>query len=83
MLPDVLRSRRLLMAKMQHAARRAKISAAATTEPMAIPAIAPLDKPLSLLAAGAGLLVAEDDGGSADVVGNKVGLRENWGKTTS
>jgi hypothetical protein len=70
------------MAKMQHAARRAKISAAATTEPMAIPAIAPLDKPL-LLAAGTGLLVAEDDGGSADVVGNKVGLRENWGKTTS
>jgi hypothetical protein len=81
-LPVALRSRLRLLAKIQQAASRAKSSAAATTEPMAIPAIAPLDRPLSLFAAGAP--VADDVGIALDVeVGNKVGFTENCGKTTS
>ncbi len=74
--------RLLLIAKMQQAASRAKSSAAATTEPMTIPAIAPLDRPLLLACAGAP--VADDVGPPLDVaVGNRVGLSENCGKTTS
>jgi hypothetical protein len=81
-LPDVLRSRLLLQTKIQQAASKARISAAATTEPMTMPAMAPFDRAL-LLAPAAGVLVAEDVGDALDVeVGSRVGLRENWGRTT-
>lgn len=79
MLPEVLRLRLRLIAKMQQAASRASSSAAATTEPMAMPAIAPLDRPLLVT----GALVADDVGTPLDVaVGNKVGFNENCGKIT-
>lgn len=81
-LPDGLRFRLLLKPKMQHAASRVNSRAAETTEPMAIPAIAPLDRPLSSAAAGR---LVEDDVGTPSVVvevGSKVGLSENCGKTT-
>jgi hypothetical protein len=84
-LPVVLRSRRLLIAKMQQAASRARSSAAATTEPMTMPAMAPLESSsLFEVAAVVPALVADEVGWPLEVeVGSRVGLRVNWGRTTS
>jgi hypothetical protein len=82
-LPEALRCFLFFWMKMQHAASNAKRRAAATTEPITMPAMAPLDNPL-LLGAGAALLEVEDVGAPLAVeVGNRVGLSENCGKTTS
>jgi hypothetical protein len=79
-LLDTLRFRRFFLAKMQQAASNANSSAAATTDPMTMPAIAPGDRP-SALAAAVEVLVADEP---LEVeVGNKYGLSENCGRTTS
>jgi hypothetical protein len=80
-LLDTLRFRLFLLAKIQHAAINANSSAAATTVPMTIPAIAPGDRPSALAPAAAEVLVADEPLEVA--VGNKYGLSENCGRTTS
>lgn len=78
MLPEELRSRRLRVATMQHPASRASSSAAATTEPMTIPAMAPLERLLFSLGAPAAVSAADEVAAPPPVeVGNKVGLSVN------
>jgi hypothetical protein len=84
MLPEELRLRRLRVATMQHPARRASSRRKATKEPMAIPAMAPLERLLFSLEAPPGLAAADEDAAPPAVeVGNKVGLSVNCGRTTS